>query len=84
MIHWTEYQTEELGAPGRFICPQCGANAAYEVRRTYSHCRFYVIVVPIAHSKAIFDESVRCTSCGARLPITVLATDVPGGRRQCE
>ncbi len=77
MIHWTEYQTEERGALGRFICPQCGADAAYEVRRIFSHCRFYVIVLPIAHSKAIFDESVRCTSCGARLPITALAADAP-------
>ena len=36
-----------------------------------------MLIIPIGHSKTLFDEIVRCTSCGANLPITVLAADAP-------
>jgi Fe-S cluster assembly iron-binding protein IscA/predicted RNA-binding Zn-ribbon protein involved in translation (DUF1610 family) len=77
LFHWIEYQTEERGKSGRFTCPECGAAATYVLYHRYRHSWFVVLIIPISHSKTLFDETVRCTSCGASLSITVLAADAP-------
>jgi Fe-S cluster assembly iron-binding protein IscA/predicted RNA-binding Zn-ribbon protein involved in translation (DUF1610 family) len=77
MFHWIEYQREERGNSGQFVCPECGAATTYVLYRRYRHSWFVALIIPISHSKTLFDETVRCTSCGADLPITVLAADAP-------
>ncbi len=77
MFHWSDYQTERCEDSGQFVCPECGARSSYDLYRTYRHFRFYLMIIPIIHSKELFGETVRCKACGVRLPITVLAIDAP-------
>jgi Fe-S cluster assembly iron-binding protein IscA len=77
MFHWSDYETIQHEDPGQFICPECGVLSNYDVVRTYRHFRFYLMIFPIVQSKELYDEAVRCTTCGANLPVTVLAVGAP-------
>jgi len=77
LFHLSEHQTEHREDSGQFTCPECQADTTYDLYRTYRHT-YLMILIPIPiHSKHLFGERLRCTSCGASLPITALAIDAP-------
>jgi Fe-S cluster assembly iron-binding protein IscA len=68
-IYWGYFHRERREDSGQFECPRCMAVAGYDVYRTYRYCHFCFIPL----GKELAAEVVRCTACGARHPVMVLA-----------
>jgi hypothetical protein len=74
MFHWSEQLIERREDSGKFVCPECGAETNYDLYRTYRQTSVIVVIPIPIRLKQLYGERLRCTSCRASLPVTVLAS----------